>query len=42
MTYEDAEAGFHEPRQIQAHLAAQDAAINGILERMEGSAGSKR
>lgn len=41
MTYEDAEAAFHESRQIQAHLAAQDAAINEILERIEGLTGSK-
>lgn len=34
MTYQDAEAVFHEVGQIQAHLAAQDAAINALLERV--------
>lgn len=38
MTYKDAEATFHEARQIQAHLAQQDEAINGILDRLEGLA----
>jgi hypothetical protein len=35
MTYKDAEATFHEARQIQAHLQAQDEAMNAILERLE-------
>jgi hypothetical protein len=35
MTYKDAEATFHEAEQIQAHLKAQDDAMNTILERME-------
>lgn len=35
MTYRDAEATFHEAGQIQAHLAAQDAAINALLEEAE-------
>lgn len=33
MTFKDAEATFHEIHQIQAHLQAQDAAINTLLER---------
>jgi hypothetical protein len=35
MTYKDAEATFHEAQQIQAHLQAQDEAINTILDRLE-------
>lgn len=35
MTYKDAEAAFHEAEQIQAHLKAQDEAIDAILERLE-------
>jgi hypothetical protein len=35
MTYQDADATFHEAQQIQAHLAAQDDAINSILDRLE-------
>lgn len=34
MTFRDAEATFHEAGQIQAHLAAQDAAINTLLEKV--------
>ena len=34
MTYRDAEATFHEAVQIQVHLAAQDAAINALLEKV--------
>lgn len=34
MTFKDAEATFHETQQIQAHLAAQDAAINTLLEKI--------
>jgi hypothetical protein len=33
-TYNDAEAVLHEAMQIQAHLAAQDAAIEQILEHL--------
>jgi len=40
MTYKDAEATFHEARQIQAHLKEQDEAINSILDRIEKLAGS--
>lgn len=35
MTYNDAEAIFHEAQQIQDHLKTQDDAISTILERME-------
>jgi hypothetical protein len=35
MTYEDADATFHEAGQIQAHLAAQDEAMNTILDKLE-------
>ncbi len=35
LTYKDAEATFHEARQIQDHLKEQDDAINAILERLE-------
>ena len=35
MTYKDADATFHEALQIQAHLKAQDGAINAILDRLE-------
>jgi len=35
MTYKDAEATFQEAQQIQAHLQAQDDAMNTILERLE-------
>jgi hypothetical protein len=35
MTYKDAEATFHEAQQIQAHLLAQDKAIDTILERLQ-------
>lgn len=34
MTYKDAEATFHEAEQIQAHLKAQDDAMDTILERL--------
>lgn len=34
LTYKDAEATFHEAEQIQAHLAAQDEALNGLLEKV--------
>jgi hypothetical protein len=35
MTYRDATATFHEAEQIQAHLAAQDTAINALLDKVE-------
>ena len=35
MTYQDADATFHEAEQIQQHLAAQDEAINAMLEKIE-------
>ena len=35
MTYQDADATFHEAEQIQAHLQAQDAAMNALLEKVE-------
>jgi hypothetical protein len=34
MTYEDADATFHESEQIQAHLLEQDAAINTMLDKV--------
>jgi hypothetical protein len=34
MTYADADATFHEAEQIQAHLRAQDDALNTMLEKM--------
>lgn len=34
-TYKDAEATFHEAREIQKHLQEQDTAINAILDRIE-------
>ena len=42
MTYRDAEATFHEARQIQVHLAAQDAAINVLLEKIAALDASNR
>lgn len=35
MTYQDAEATFHEAQQIQAHLQAQDDALNALLAKVE-------
>jgi hypothetical protein len=35
MAYRDGEATFHEAGQIQAHLDAQDAAINSLLDKVE-------
>jgi hypothetical protein len=35
MTYKDADATFHEAEQIQAHLMAQDAMINTMLDKIE-------
>jgi hypothetical protein len=34
MTYQDADATFHESEQIQAHLLAQDQAINVLLDKV--------
>jgi hypothetical protein len=34
MTYQDADATFHESQQIQAHLLEQDAAINTMLDKI--------
>jgi hypothetical protein len=34
MTYQDADATFHESQQIQAHLLEQDAAINILLDKI--------
>lgn len=34
MTYQDADATFHAAEEIQAHLAAQDAAINSLLDEV--------
>ena len=34
MTYDDAEATFHEAEQIQAHLGQQDAAVNALLDKV--------
>ena len=42
MTYRDAEATFHEAVQIQAHLAAQDAAINALLDKVAALDASNR
>jgi hypothetical protein len=35
MTYRDASATFHETGQIQAHLQAQDEAINALLDKLD-------
>lgn len=35
MTYQDADATFHEAGQIQEHLRLQDDAINALLEKIE-------
>jgi hypothetical protein len=34
MTYQDADATFHESEQIQAHLMDQDQAINTLLDKI--------
>jgi hypothetical protein len=34
MTYQDADATFHESEQIQAHLLDQDKAINTLLDKI--------
>jgi DNA integrity scanning protein DisA with diadenylate cyclase activity len=41
MTYRDAEAIFHEAEQIQAHLAAQDAALDALLEKVQALEGTR-
>jgi hypothetical protein len=35
MTYKDADATFHEAEQIQAHLQAQDEALNTLLDKVK-------
>ena len=35
MTYQDADATFHEAGQIQAHLGLQDEAINALLDKVQ-------
>ncbi|MGZ3640802.1 MAG: hypothetical protein ACXWQ6_02040 [Candidatus Limnocylindrales bacterium] len=35
MTYQDADATFHEAEQIQAHLKAQDEALNALLDTVQ-------
>ena len=35
MTYDDAEATFHEAGEIQRHLAEQDRAMNVLLDKVE-------
>ena len=35
MTYKDADATFHEAKEIQNHLLKQDEAIQAILDRLE-------
>ena len=34
MTYNDADATFHEAEQIQAHLMEQDDAMNALLDKV--------
>jgi hypothetical protein len=34
MTYDDADATFHDAEQIQAHLMAQDTALNTMLDKV--------
>jgi hypothetical protein len=34
MTYDDADATFHEAEQIQAHLKEQDQAVNALLDKV--------
>ena len=34
MTYNDADATFHESEQIQEHLLEQDQAINTLLDKI--------
>jgi hypothetical protein len=40
MTYKDADATFHEAEQIQAHLLAQDKALDDLLARVERMPGA--
>ncbi len=42
MTYKDAEATFHEAQQIQAHLQAQDEALNALLKKVESLEAGRR
>jgi hypothetical protein len=35
MTYNDADAAFHEVEQIQLHLTAQDDVMNALLQKVE-------
>ena len=42
MTYQDGAATFHEAEQIQQHLAAQDAAINALLDKIDKLEGAMR
>ncbi|MGZ6296640.1 MAG: hypothetical protein ACXWPV_05895 [Candidatus Limnocylindrales bacterium] len=35
ITYQDADATFHEAEQIQAHLKAQDEALNALLDTVQ-------
>jgi hypothetical protein len=42
MTYLDTEATFHETGQLQAHLAAQDDAINSLLQKLEAMEAANR
>ena len=35
MTYQDADATLHEAEQIQAHLQAQDDALNALLDKIQ-------
>ena len=35
MTYQDADATLHEAEQIQAHLKAQDDALNALLDKIQ-------
>jgi hypothetical protein len=35
MTYKDADATFHDAEQIQAHLKAQDEALNMMLDKLQ-------
>ena len=40
MTYQDADATFHEAEQIQAHLMEQDQAINTLLDKIAALEGA--
>jgi hypothetical protein len=41
MTFRDAEAIFHESEQIQAHLKAQDDALNTLLDKIRKLEGTR-